>query len=85
MKYGGTSPNRTVYAAPLKRLGFRKYAVGLAPFVRIFSSTFLRLLEHFVFLYRNRKTSYTAETLYDIGAKMVGKYFSKYIDKIIVV
>jgi hypothetical protein len=33
-KTGFTSPNRIVYASPLKRLGLRKTAVGLTPFVR---------------------------------------------------
>jgi hypothetical protein len=41
--------------AALRRLGLRKTAVGLKPFVRFFSATFLRLLERFAFLYRNRK------------------------------
>jgi RNA polymerase sigma-70 factor (ECF subfamily) len=70
MEEGQTSYNRAVYAAPLKRLGFRKYAVGLAPFVRIFSSTFCgcwSLLRKA--LIRNRKMSYTAGTLYEMGAK----------------
>jgi hypothetical protein len=39
----------------LRRLGLRKTPVGLAPFVVFFSATFLRLLERFAFLYRNRK------------------------------
>jgi hypothetical protein len=39
----------------LWRLGFRKTPVGLTPFVAFYSSTFLRLLEHFVFLNRTRK------------------------------
>jgi hypothetical protein len=39
----------------LRRLGLRKTAVGLAPFVRFFSATFLRLLKRFAFFYRNRK------------------------------
>jgi hypothetical protein len=42
--------------AALRRLGFRKTSVGLTPFVVFYSTTVLRLLEHFVFLYRNRKT-----------------------------
>jgi hypothetical protein len=41
--------------AALRRLGLRKTAAGLAPFMRFFSATFLRLLERFAFLYRNRK------------------------------
>jgi hypothetical protein len=41
--------------AALRRLGLRKTAAGLAPLVRFFSATFLRLLERFAFLYRNRK------------------------------
>jgi hypothetical protein len=44
--------NRIVYA-PL-RGGFRKNPVGASAFVGFYSTTFLRLLEHFVFLYRNR-------------------------------
>jgi hypothetical protein len=35
--------------AACRRLGLRKTAVGLAPFVRFFSATFLRLLERFAF------------------------------------
>jgi hypothetical protein len=41
--------------AALRRLGLRKTAAGLTPFVQFFSATFLRLLERFAFLYRNRK------------------------------
>ena len=39
----------------LRWLGLRETAVGLTPFVRFFSATFLRLLETYGFLYRNRK------------------------------
>jgi hypothetical protein len=58
--------------AALRRLGLRKNAVGLAPFVRFFSATFLRLLE----LLRNSfiataKTSHTADTLYDSWARLI--------------
>jgi hypothetical protein len=53
--------------AALRRLGLRKTAVGLTPFVVFFSATFLRLLERFAFLYHNRKTSHTAGTLCAIG------------------
>jgi hypothetical protein len=42
-----------MYAAKAARL--RKNPVGASAFVDFFSATFLRLLEHFVFLYRNRK------------------------------
>jgi hypothetical protein len=42
--------------AALRRLGFRKTPVGLAPFVVFCSTTVLWLLERFAFLYRNRKT-----------------------------
>jgi hypothetical protein len=41
--------------AAFRRLGFRKTPVGLTPFVVFCSTTFLRLLERFAFLYRNRK------------------------------
>jgi hypothetical protein len=37
------------------RLGLQKTAVGLTALVRFFSATFLRLLETYGFLYRNRK------------------------------
>jgi hypothetical protein len=62
--------NKTVYASP-PGLGLRKTAVGLTPFVRFFSATFLRLLE----LLRNSfittaKTSYTARTLCAILPKI---------------
>jgi hypothetical protein len=41
--------------AACRRLGLRKNAGGLTPFVHFCSTTFLRLLERFAFLYRNRK------------------------------
>jgi hypothetical protein len=41
--------------AASRRLGFHKTPVGASAFVGFYSTTFLRLLEHFVFLYRNRK------------------------------
>jgi hypothetical protein len=40
---------------PNQWFGFRKIPVGASAFVGFYSTTFLRLLEHFVFLYRNRK------------------------------
>ena len=39
-KEGKPAHNRSVCASPLSRLGLRKNAVGLAPFVRFFSATF---------------------------------------------
>ena len=53
MKYGTTSHNRIVYASGLKALGFRSPR-SAAP-LTAHSSTFLRLLKRFAFLYRNRK------------------------------
>jgi hypothetical protein len=50
----------------LRRLGLRKTAVGLTPFVRFFSATFLQLLETYGFLYRNRKNVIYTRTLCDI-------------------
>jgi hypothetical protein len=41
--------------AAFRRLGFRKTPFGLAPSAVFCSSTFLLLLERFVFLYRNSK------------------------------
>ena len=38
-----------------RRLGFQKTAVGASAFVLFSSTTFCRLLEYFVFLYRNRQ------------------------------
>jgi hypothetical protein len=42
---------------------YEKSQSAHSAFVGFFSATFLRLLEHFVFPYRNRKTSFTAGTL----------------------
>ena len=51
-----TSPNkRLAQNALFGHFGLRKTAVGLKPFVLFFSTTFLRLLETYGFLYRNRK------------------------------
>jgi hypothetical protein len=51
--------------AALRRLGLRKTAVGLTPFVRFFSATFLRLLKLLrSFFIAAVKTSYSAGTLY---------------------
>jgi hypothetical protein len=73
MEYAHTSPNRTVYAAPLCGLASENTQSGFRPLC-VFSPA------HFAVaglatqaLIRNRKTSYTAGTLYDIGARMVGK------------
>jgi hypothetical protein len=54
--------------AACRRLGLRKTAVGLVPFVRFFSATFLRLLERFAFLYRNRKNvAYSRNVMRNVG------------------
>jgi hypothetical protein len=54
--------------AALRRLGLRKNAVGLAPFVHFCSATFLRLLERFTFLYRNRKNvAYSRNVMCQFG------------------
>jgi hypothetical protein len=61
--------------AALRRLGLRKTAVGLAPFVPFFSATFfyaLKLLRNFSIAYK--KTSHTAGTLYAIVPKIGVKY-----------
>jgi hypothetical protein len=39
------------------------------PFVLFFSATFLRLLEHFVFLYRNRKNVSYSQNVMCNGSK----------------
>jgi hypothetical protein len=58
--------------AALRRLGLRKTAVGLAPFVRFSSATFFAPVKMLrIFLYRAQKTSHTAGTLYAIGAKNI--------------
>jgi hypothetical protein len=41
--------------AAFRRLGLQKNPVGASAFVGFSSATFLLLLEHFVFLYRNSK------------------------------
>jgi hypothetical protein len=52
------------------RLGLRKTAAGLAPFVRFFSATFLRLLERFAFHYRNRKNvAYSRNVMCNLDLK----------------
>jgi hypothetical protein len=57
--------------AALRRLGFRKTPVGLTPFVVFCSTTVLRLLERFAFLYRNRKTVAYSQNVMRNGGKMV--------------
>jgi hypothetical protein len=55
MEYGATAHNRSVYASPpVGGSGYEKpqSAYGLCG---VFSATFLRLLETYGFLYRNRK------------------------------
>jgi hypothetical protein len=76
-----TTHNRTVSARPFGA-GLHKTVFGLAPFVRFFSATFLRLLE----LLRNSliataKTSYTRGTLCAIVPKIYVKIMKKWIDK----
>jgi len=51
--------------AALRRLGLRKNAVGLAPFVRFSPPHFLCAGIASQFLYRAQKTSHTAKTLHD--------------------
>jgi len=41
--------------AAFRRLGLQKNPVGASAFLDFSSATFLLLLEHFVFLYRNSK------------------------------
>jgi hypothetical protein len=55
MEYASTAHNRTVYASP--PVGGSGYENPSRPtaFVGFFSATFLRLLETYGFLYRNRK------------------------------
>jgi hypothetical protein len=55
MEYGQTAHNRSVYASPPSAARATKNRSRAAPFVRFFSATFLRLLETYGFLYRNRK------------------------------
>jgi hypothetical protein len=52
------------------RLGFQKYAVGASAFVRIFPAHFAVAGLAGQALIRNRKTSYTARTLYEMRAKI---------------
>ena len=70
MEYPPTAHNRSVYAAPLKRLGL--------PFARSFRyASFPRSLQTHLggtkpygFLYSAAQTSHTAGTLYAIGLKL---------------
>jgi hypothetical protein len=65
--------------AALRRLGLRKTAVGLAPFVRFFSATFLRLLERFSFFYRNRKNvAYSRNVMRHFGLENIGFFYFMY-------
>jgi hypothetical protein len=48
------------------RLGSAKHQSALCAFVVFCSTTFLRLLEHYVFLYRNRKNVINSQTLCEI-------------------
>ena len=63
----GTAYNRIVYASGLKALGLHSPRSPSAPTAH--SGTFLRLLECFAFLYRNRKNVVYNQTLYAIPAK----------------
>jgi hypothetical protein len=58
MKNGAdaTAHNRTVYASPPSAARATKNHSRPTAFVQFFSATFLRLLETYGFLYRNRKT-----------------------------
>jgi hypothetical protein len=63
--------------AALRRLGLRKTAVGLAPFMRFFSATFFcaRKKCFAFFLIGRKKTSHTAGTLCEMGAKLIIIFF----------
>jgi hypothetical protein len=77
-----------VYACPSHniRLALRRLTAArgpqkrsrAAPFVRFCSTTVLRLLEHFVFLYRKRKTVANLFTLCASLQKMFKILFEKY-------
>jgi hypothetical protein len=79
-----TAHNRIVSARPCGA-GLRKTAVGLTPFVRFFTATFLRLLETYGFFYRNSKNVIYSRDVIRHGAKIVGIYciknYTKRVDK----
>jgi hypothetical protein len=67
--------------AALRRLGLRKTAVGLAPFMRFFSATFLWLLERFAFLYSNHKNvAYSRNVMCNLGWYFLLKYLKLQLD-----
>jgi hypothetical protein len=78
MEYGGTSPNRTVYASPLSGLGLRKNAVGLRPWCVFSPPHFCGCWNATRSFIATAKTSYTAGTLCAIWAKIVG-ILEKYV------
>jgi len=67
----GTQTRRITYGncfAAFRRLGFRKTAVGLTPFVRFYSTTFCGCWPLLCkALLRNRKTSVTCNVMCKFG------------------
>ncbi len=84
MMYARTAYNRSVCASPLSRLGLRKNAVGLAPFVRFFSATFFVRWNCFAIpLSRTKNVAYSRNVRRKYFELVGGKVYKKVYKKLI--